>query len=95
MIQKNKRVLVTLLVFTLAILIGPHAVSAEDIPRISKEEARDLLNDPNVVFLDLRSGSDWRASDQKLPGAVHVDARNWKEWVSRYDPGKTYILYCA
>ena len=90
------KTLVILSVFLPAILIiTSYAVPATEIPRISKEEARERMDNPDVVFLDVRSGSDWRASDIKISGAVHEDPDDLKEWISDYDMKKTYILYCA
>jgi hypothetical protein len=68
---------------------------ASEIPRITKEEAKKMLDDPGVVFLDVRSGSDWRASEIKISGAVYEKPGDVEKWVSTYDPEKTYILYCA
>ena len=88
--------MIILTVFVLVTLItAPYAVLATEIPRITKEEAREMMENPDVVFLDVRSGSDWRASDIKISGAVHEDPANLKEWISNYDLKKTYILYCA
>jgi len=90
------KTLMILSAFVMATLIvASSAVSAPEIPRITKEEAKEMLNNPDVVFLDVRSGSDWRASDIKISGAVYGDPANFKDWISTYDPNKTYILYCA
>jgi rhodanese-related sulfurtransferase len=92
----NTKTLMFLSAFVMAILITTsHEISATEIPRITKEEARELMDNPDVVFLDVRSGSDWRASDIKINGAVHEDSTNLKDWISNYDMKKTYILYCA
>lgn len=70
-------------------------VFATEIPRIAKEEAQEMLGKSEVVFLDVRSGSDWKASDIKIIGAVHEDPSKMTDWISNYDLEKTYILYCA
>ncbi len=90
------KTLITLTAFVVAVLITTnYAALANEIPRISKEEAREMLDNPDVVFLDVRSGSDWRASQVKISGAVYEDYRNVETWAQKYDPEKTYILYCA
>ena len=90
------KTLIILSAFVVAVLITTnYAALANEIPRISKQEAREMLDDPEVVFMDVRSGSDWRASRVKISGAVYEDYRNVETWVQEYDPEKTYILYCA
>lgn len=90
------KTLIILSAFVVAVLITTnYAALANEIPRISKQEAREMLDDPEVVFMDVRSGSDWRASQVKISGAVYEDYRNVETWVQEYDPEKTYILYCA
>jgi rhodanese-related sulfurtransferase len=85
-----------LLVFVPATLItATYSVLATEIPRMTKEDAKEMLDNPDVIFLDVRSGSDWRASDIKITGAVYEDPGNLKQWISKYDSKKTYILYCA
>lgn len=78
-----------------ALIAASYAASAAEIPRITKEEAKEMIDNPDVIFLDVRSGSDWRASDIKISGAVHGDPANFKDWIAKYDSNKTYILYCA
>jgi hypothetical protein len=67
MIITRIKTLMILLAFVLATLITTsQAVLADEIPRITKEEAKEMMDNPDVVFLDVRSGSDWRASDIKI-----------------------------
>jgi rhodanese-related sulfurtransferase len=89
------KILAILLVLSLATLIVLPKLFAQEIPRITKEEAKGKLDNPDVVFLDVRAGSDWRASDMKIKGAVHEEPGNLEEWVAKYDPEKTFVLYCA
>lgn len=89
------KTLLVLLTFMLGTLAAFHPAEGAEVSRITKEEAREMLGKDDVVFLDVRTGSDWNASDLKITGAVHEDAQKWKDWISKYDKGKTYILYCA
>jgi rhodanese-related sulfurtransferase len=89
------KILAVLLVLSLSTLIILPKLFAQEIPRITKEEAKGMLDNPDVVFLDVRAGSDWRASDMKIEGAVHEETGNLEEWIAKYDPEKTYVLYCA
>jgi rhodanese-related sulfurtransferase len=90
------KILTILSVFVVVILITSlKGGQTEEIPRITKEEAKELLDNPHTIFLDVRAGSDWRASDMKITGALREDSRNLEEWIVNYDRQKTYILYCA
>ena len=71
------------------------AISPEDVPRISIEETKKLMDDPNVVIIDARADSDWNKSDIKITGAVREAPGDVKTWASKYDPEKTLIIYCA
>ena len=68
---------------------------ADEMPRISQEEALEKLDDPEVIFFDVRLGTDWRASDFKIEGAEHENPENVEEWADNYDKDMTYIVYCA
>jgi len=88
--------LIILLIFIAGVVATSTPVCAtSQIPRITKEDARQKIDGPDVVFLDVRTGSDWRASSLKIQGAVYEEARNFDKWIENYDPAKTYIIYCA
>lgn len=69
--------------------------AAAEVPRMSKEELRVMLDNDDVIVLDVRSGRDWSSSESKIEGAVREEAFKAEEWVSKYDKEKTYVLYCA
>ena len=58
-------------------LVPAQSRASDDALRITKEEAKALLGKPGVVFIDARTDSAWKGSDQKIKGAVRYD---------RYDP---------
>lgn len=66
-----------------------------DVGLMTKEELRAQLGKPDVVVVDVRKGSDWRASEFKIKGAVRVEARQITSLAPRYDKGTTLVLYCA
>ena len=71
----------------------------ELVPRISFEDAKAILDDPNTIILDVREGQELRESG-KIKGAIHVP-RGLLEFVFRPEdyveaPEKIRILvYCA
>jgi hypothetical protein len=88
------KVLIVLLAFASMALFAKAAV-ADEVPRMSKEELRAMLGNPDVVIIDVRSGKDWEASQSKIKGAVREEPRQAKSWADKYDKDKTYVLYCA
>ena len=85
----------TLVLFIMMIFGIMMTAYAEDVPRISKEQLKEKLDDPNVVTIDVRSGKDWKASDVKIKGAVRRVPSEVEKWTVGLDKEKTYVLYCA
>lgn len=68
---------------------------ATESPRITKEELKRRLGDPQVVIVDVRAGWDWKKSDRKISGAVREEPNDAVEWAKRYPKDKLIVLYCA
>ena len=92
--ERLLKVLTVLLALASIVLFAKAAV-ADEVPRMSKEELRAMLGNPDVVIIDVRSGKDWEASQSKVKGAVREEPRQAKSWADKYDKNKTYVLYCA
>ena len=88
------KVLTVLLAFASMALFAKAAV-ADEVPRMSKEELRAMLGNPDVVIIDVRTDKDWEASQSKIKGAVREEPRQAKSWADKYDKNKTYVLYCG
>lgn len=71
------------------------AFAAKDVPRITKEDLKVLINYTDVTILDVRTGTDWKASEFIIKGAVREDPEDFKSWADTYPKDKTIILYCA
>ena len=50
---------------------------------------------PDVIILDVRTGSDWKASEFKIKGADRASSDNVDSWAAKYAKDKTLVLYCA
>ncbi len=72
----------------------PLAPSA-DAPRMTKEELKAMLGNPDLILLDVRQGNEWKESDLKIKGAVREDPDNIITWANKYSKDKTLVLYCA
>jgi rhodanese-related sulfurtransferase len=72
------------------------AWSAEDrTPRVTKEELRAMMERPETVIIDVRTGLAWKMSNQKIKGAVREDPEDPRPWVGKYSKDRLFIFYCA
>ncbi len=69
--------------------------AADEVPRMTKEQLKALLDDPDVVVLDVRRGKNWKESEKKIKGAVRENPKRFKSWAHKYPKDKTLVLYCA
>lgn len=68
----------------------------------SVDEARQMADDPNTVFVDIRDVREL-ARDGMIPGAVHAPRGMLEFWIDPDSPyhkavfssGKRFVLYCA
>ncbi len=73
-----------------------------EVPTISREEATKLMGREDVVFLDVRDGTELQATG-KIKGALHVNrgVLEFKAdpespyYAKELTPDKTIITYCA
>jgi hypothetical protein len=94
--NKSLRILtVTLPLAMLAMLLIATAAVPNDVPRMTKEELKGHLGDPNVIILDVRTEKDWKESDIMIKGAIREDPTKVDTWLGNYAKDKTFVLYCA
>jgi len=92
--NKRKLLLVTAISLGLSLaLVLP--ILAADAPRIEKEKLKDLLGKPELILIDLRAGADWKASTQKIKGALRENPAQVDTWMKKYPKDKTMVFYCA
>ena len=92
--SKSSRSVVFL--FLLTFLLAGQAVNAyaKDVPKITKEELRSMLGNPDLVIIDVRIERDWKSSPLKIKGAVWEDFMDVEKWAQKYPKDKTIVLYC-
>jgi len=83
------------LIVLLSSVLASQYVSAAGPPRITKEELKQRLGNPEIVIVDVRSGGDWTGSERKIAGAVREVPNDVGGWEKRYAKDKPMILYCA
>ena len=66
-----------------------------EIPRMTKEELKGILGNPEVIIVDVRSKTDWAGSKLKIKGAVREDPKKVASWMDTYSKDKVIVFYCA
>jgi rhodanese-related sulfurtransferase len=70
------------------------ALGADGTPRMTTEELKGQLGNPDVVIVDVRVSSAWKKSKDKIKGAVREDPRAVEDWIDKYPKDKIYVFYC-
>ncbi len=66
-----------------------------DAPRMTKDELKARLGNPDLLVIDVRYGKDWTDSDLKIKGAIREDPKAFDSWANKYPKDKTLVFYCA
>lgn len=80
---------------TALVLTALSLVLSADVPKMTKDELRTLIEKGDVVVLDVRSGRDWKSSEFMIHKAVREDPGQVASWASKYAKDKTIVAYCA
>ena len=92
--MKKRLLIAPLLIFFVVGIVTTFARSA-DVPRMTKDELKAMLGNPDLVIVDVRLGKDWTDNDSKIQGAIREDPESVKSWAVKYTKDKTFVLYCA
>jgi hypothetical protein len=92
--KKMRRVVLVAVLVTMAITMRQTATAA-DVPRMTKEDLQAKLGTPDLVIVDVRAGTDWKASEMKVKGAVRGDPQNIVSLAKKYPKTTAFVLYCA
>jgi hypothetical protein len=92
--MKKRLLIATLIIF---FLVGASMILAKsaDAPRMTKDELKGMLGNPDLVIVDVRYGKDWTDSDLKIKGAAREDPKVFESWANKYPKNKTIVLFCA
>jgi len=69
------------------------AAGGDGVPRLTKDELKSLLGNPDVVVLDVRF--DGNLAPSRIAGAVHEEPDKVDSWAGKYARGKRIVLYCS
>ena len=64
-----------------------------EAPRMTTEELRSLIGNPEVVVIDVRIGDEWTKSNERIQGAVREDPEKYNQWAVKYPKEKTLVFY--
>jgi len=92
--MKKRLLIITLVIFSVVGILTTFAKSA-DVPRMTKDELKAILGNPDLVIIDVRAKKDWTDGDSKIKGAIREDPESVKSWAEKYSKDKTIVLYCA
>ena len=93
-----KKVFLTALLVIIGLtLAGPSPLADQSdwAPKISIEELRSRLDEPNLVIIDVRSEREVERGGVKIKGAVWRDRGEVEAWAREYDKDQTIVVYCA
>ena len=68
---------------------------SNNVPRMTKEELKAVMDNPDVVIIDVRFEKHWSGSDRMIKGAIRENYDDVKAWADKYEKDKTLVLYCA
>ncbi len=71
------------------LLVSTSAFSQE-VTKLSKDEVRRMLGNPDLILVDLQHDGDLR-----IQGAVREDSKHVTFWMGKYPIHKTLVFYCA
>lgn len=92
--KRNRRMFLGL-TLTLLFAFALPTYGADEVPKISVEELKDILESPGLVIFDVRSGKDWGSSERKISGAVRVNSQDINSWAGAYSKEQKMVFYCA
>ena len=88
-------IVVCLISFVLAGCLQNIALDTK-VPRMTKEDLKSLLDNPDVIILDVRIADEWKKTDLKIKGAVREDPeKDYRSWASKDPKDKTLVFYCS
>lgn len=89
----KERLLIALLLVYFTVGMPATFARSADVPRMTKDELKAMMDNPDLVILDVRSQIDWKDTDSKIKGAIREDPGSVKPWAEKYSKDKTFVLY--
>ena len=93
--MKIFKIFTYVLILTVSFLLMGKASAADDIPLMTKDELKAILDAGDVTILDVRVGKDWKSSEFKIKGAIRTDPKQIDKWSENLRKENRLVLYCA
>ncbi len=77
------------------VLFGGFVQAQNTVPRMTKEDLKPQLGNPDVILIDVRSMGDWQKDTLMIKGAVREDPVDVASWMDKYPKEKTLVFYCS
>ena len=91
----KRRLLILVAVIWVGIGMLTTLAISKDVPMVTKDELKAMLDNPDSVIIDVRYDKHWTGSDVKIKGAVRQDYNDVKSWADKYPKNKLIVVYCA
>ncbi len=91
----RKITLCVFLICLLSLMALTTITSGADVPRMTKEELKSIIGNPDVIVVDVRTNAAWERSGLKIAGAVREDPDQIGSWMDKYPKEKTLVFYCS
>jgi 3-mercaptopyruvate sulfurtransferase SseA len=92
--MKNSNMMMLMAIFAALVVSFSATAGATDAERMTKEELRSMLGNPDVIIVDVRQPGDYNPSDTKIQGAVREDPGAVGAWMDKYPKDKILVFYC-
>lgn len=93
--KQSHAIPLALLVATVVLMMTIGPARAGDVPLMTVDDLKAMLDNPDLVILDVRKGKDWSSSEFKIKGATYVDTKAYDTWSDSYAKDQKIVLYCA
>jgi hypothetical protein len=93
--KRFKQIAIFVVILMAAGALSPVGGDASaQVPRMTKEELKDLLCKTDVIVIDVRQPGQWDASKLKIKGAHREDpGKKAESWAMKYPKDRTIVLY--
>ena len=72
-----------------------YARDANDVSKISVDQVKQLLGQPDTIIIDVRKPRNWWRSGKKILTATREDPSKVDQWLRKYTKDQTLIFYCS
>ena len=95
--ERDTRHLVLFISMQLMFTIGQqtllYAGDTKNVSTISVNHAKQLLNSPDTVVIDVRKHRNWWRTSKKILSAVRENPTKIDQWAGKYSQEQTLIFY--